>query len=65
MKLTISLADADRARVLARYRSLHGRGGLKIKFEPLGPLVVATNPSELEAATVDALAEIACRDSES
>jgi hypothetical protein len=53
----MSLSDADRARQLARFRNLRGRG-IAVSFPPLGPVVQASDPQELQEATDQALAEV-------
>jgi hypothetical protein len=59
-----ALSDSDRARALARFRSLRHRG-TRIGFEPLGPVVGTEGPEELTLATAKALAEIAATQRES
>ena len=53
----MTLTDAQRARALARYRNLRGRGGVRVGFKQLGPTVEAKNPQELEEATDEALVQ--------
>jgi hypothetical protein len=51
------LTDAERARALARYRSMQGRS-VRVGFGPFGPTVEARNPQELEEKTEQALVEM-------
>jgi hypothetical protein len=45
----VTLSESDKARVLARFRSMRGQGGVRISFVTFGPLVVARDPDELRA----------------
>jgi hypothetical protein len=49
------MTDQERARALARFRSLRGRGGVQVRFHPVGPAVPAQSPQELQEAADQAL----------
>lgn len=51
----MTLTDADKARALARFRSVRGEGGVRLAFVTLGPIVRAVDPEELRRATIDAI----------
>jgi hypothetical protein len=53
------MSDQERARALARFRSLRGRGGVSVAFHPVGPPVPAQNPQELQEAAEQALVSAA------
>jgi hypothetical protein len=55
------LSEEERARQLARFRNLRGRGAV-LSFPPLGPVVPASNPQELQEASEQALVEAALED---
>jgi hypothetical protein len=48
------LTDADKARALARFRSMRGSGGVQISFVAFGPTVRADDPEALRRATIAA-----------
>lgn len=52
-----TLSPADKARALARYRAIRGRGGVQISFVAVGPTVCAADPDELLRATINAINE--------
>jgi len=51
------LTAQEEAQILAKYRSMEGRGGVKIGFEPMGRVVQARNPEELKEAAEQALVD--------
>jgi len=56
------LSDDEKARALARFRSLRGRG-VQLSFESFGPEVKADTPQELKDSADEALVQ-ASQDSE-
>jgi hypothetical protein len=54
----MSLTEAERARQLARFRSMRGRAAV-LSFPQLGPEVQASTPQELQQETEQALVEAA------
>ena len=50
LEASVTFTDADRARALARFRSLRGQGGVVIGFAAVGPMDEAATPAELSAA---------------
>ena len=59
-----SLTGETRSQSLARFGSLRHRG-TRIGFIPVGPVVPARSPAELDRATAMALAELAVGQDES
>jgi hypothetical protein len=51
----MKLTDDGKARALARFRSMRGRGGVRISFVAIGPAVPASDPEALGRATTAAL----------
>lgn len=43
-----AITDSDKARALAGFRSLRGRGGVRISFIAFGRVVQARQPAELQ-----------------
>jgi hypothetical protein len=56
--IDVVLTAAERARALARFRSLRGQGGVSISFMAPGAIVPARNPAELRVRTSDALTKL-------
>lgn len=53
-----SLSDEEIRRALSRYVNMRPRRDVKLPvFKPMGPLVNASTPEELESETVEALIE--------
>mgnify|MGYP003407928506 FL=1 len=46
-----ALTEADKAEALARFRSLHARGGVRLSFVAFGPIVQGRQPAELQQLT--------------
>jgi hypothetical protein len=53
----VKFTDADKARALARFRSLRGPGGVRLSFVAFGPTVRAVDPEVLPRATIGVIIE--------
>jgi hypothetical protein len=50
-----SLSDEEIERALSRYMNMRSRRDVRLAFLPMGPLVTASTPEELNSETIQAL----------
>lgn len=60
--IDVVLTATERARALARFRSLRGQGGVSISFVAPGAIVRARNPAGLRERSSDALTKFRATD---